>query len=295
MELQMEQIIGIILLMLFFYTIYVLIKSNKDRIKKLDMISNNDPSLKQETRIIKLRETENAELGKFYKHRYLILIIVLLIFALVFYLFVIRTCNYDRWLLFFIVFLIIIAIQYILIKIVYKKQAKRVKKFIINDLQTKYGNINELSIPHKEIVEGRRTEVGNIRNVYLFSYKIEKYNCTLTGYYQEKLVKDKSYSSDNFYHYYYHYVVVGFFLDYVYKIENTELNTLDGINPTVLDLSKTRIMSVNTNKPYLSIKKETVLYGYNANDSHIDTDDVKIFYDKLVKEIEARNNGHITT
>lgn len=287
MDFKLRLVIGIALLFIIFFPLYLILSFRKKQMKQLDKIAENDPSLKQKVRVIKSKNPNKAQLNKFDNYKSLIIIVIMLIIGVIFSFSGIRTFNINKSRILMFVLLIVLIAYLVLVKTKYKKIENNTITSIRNDLERKFGQITILPTHSKEIVEGNKTEEGNIRNVYLFSYNIEKYNCTLTCYYQEKLIKMMSNSDYGSYDY--HYQKIGTFLDYVYDVTNSTLNDLDSINSVISSLSRTRVMSVNLENNHLYIKKETVLYGYNNEDSNIDTDDVKIFYDKLIKGIEVEN------
>lgn len=288
MNFKLRLIIGIFFLFIIFFPLYLILSSKKKQMSQLDKIAEMDSSLKQKVRVMKSKNPNNAQLNKFdnYKSLIIITIIIIMLIIGVFFCFSgIRTLNINKSRIFIFVLLIVLIAYLVLVKTKYKKIENNTIISIQNDLERKFGKITILPTHSKEIIEGNKTEEGNIRNVYLFSCKIEKYNCVLTCYYQEKLIKMMSNSDYSSYDY--HYQKIGIFLDYAYDVTNSNLNNLDSISSVISSLSKTRIMNVKLENNYLFIKKETVLYGYNDEDSNIDTDDVKIFYNELIKGIEV--------
>lgn len=287
MDLLVNLVLGIIVLLFLIFFIYKSTKQEKDIVKKLDEISYNDPSQSQNIRIIKSRSSSRAELGKFDKHQPIIIVIIMLIIGAVCITFALKSNDINKYILVVFLSLSILILYHGLMNIRNKITKKNISKIIKNFLEIKYGHIDILPTPSKEIVKGKKTEEGNIRNVYLFSYKIEKYNCILTGYYQEELVMNYSRGIDN--HYYgYRYKTRGFFLNYAYNIDSIDLNILNELHQIISELEKTRIMNVKAENNYLSIDKETVLFGYNDKDADFDTNDIKEFYDNLIKEIEVK-------
>ena len=287
MDFKLRLIIGILLLFIIFFPLFVILSFRKKQLKQLEKIAEMDPSLKQKVRVIKSKNPNKGQLNRSDNYKSLIIIVIMLIIGVIFCFSGIRTLSINKSRILIFVLLIILIIYLVLTKTKYKKIENNTIMSIHNDLERKFGKITILPTHSKEIVEGDKTEEDNIRNVYLFSYKIEKYNCTLTCYYQEKLIKMMSNSDYDSYNY--HYQRIGIFLDYVYDVTNSTLNDLDSINSVISGLSRTRVMTVNLDNNYLFIKKETVLYGYNNEDSNIDTDDVKIFYDELIKGMEIEN------
>lgn len=284
---SLENVLGVIIFLYLIFLVYKLTKKEKDIVKKLDEISYNDPSQRQNIRIIKSRSSSRAELGKFDKNQPIIIVIIMIIIGAICITYALKSNDMDKYILVVFLSLSILFLYYGLIKIKGKITKKNIKKVIKNYLEIRYGHIDILPTPSKEIVEGKKTEEGNVRNVYLFSYKIEKYNCILTGYYQEELVRNYSPRIDNNF-YGYKYKTRGFFLNYVYDIENIDLNVLNESHRTISELEKARIMNVKAENNCLSIDKETVLFGYNKKDADFDTNDIKVFYDNLIKEIEVK-------
>ena len=282
MDFKLRLIVGIILFLIAFYPFFLIFNTRKKRMKQLDKIVQLDPSLRQKVRIIKSKNPNNARLNKSDNYKSIIIIIIMIIIG-IFFCFNSREVNINEYKMYICIISLVLLAYLMWIRKNDKKNENDIIIGIKNNLERKYGTITLIPTHSKEIVQGNRGKEGNIRNVYLFSYKVEKYNCTVTCYYQEKFIKTLSNSDYHTYDYYYQ--KIGCFLDYVYDIGSSNLNELDDLDLIVSKLSKTRIMSFKLTNNYLFIMKETVLYGYNIGDSDIDTDDVKLFYDELIKRI----------
>jgi len=152
---------------------------------------------------------------------------------------------------------------------------------------SRYGEFQKLPKMPKKIIHGKKTEIGNIRNNYKFSYKILKYKCIKTEYCQEELRRTYNYIDDER-HYSYNYVKLKNIMEYKYNLESLRVkNILESkkIQIIINDLKEIKLIEVNIDGNYLIISKETVLYSPTKDDYERNIADIELFYNKIVKNL----------
>ena len=174
--------------------------------------------------------------------------------------------------------------------LVLKFSKNKIKKIVFNLLTNKYGIIRRLNLPSTKIVEGKKTEVGNVRHKYFFSYEVDKYNCIFSNYYKEKLRIRRSIGREK--RSYYHYQKIANIMEYCYSLKLLGIGNITNdilfqpkVKQAIESLSEIKIINVSIKNEYLIVEKETILNNYNSKDAEIDVKDIELFYNEIVKEI----------
>ena len=279
MERKFEILFGIIVLGIIAYIVYYVHNYKKNIIKRLDKLSNTDQSLNQIVRIEKSKMNKSNEKTIYDKYKSIVLIIMFLISGVYLLSFKKVSANMSEIVMYILLgllftYLVLLGINknYIEKSILFKFK---------NELEKHYGTLKEIETSKSEMVEGKPGKEYSIRNKCLFCYRIENYHCYLMGCHKERLIRMNT-NTDGFGKK--NYIKMGLFLEYIYDINPVDFIGLENLQSVIRELSKTRKMDVKVEKNRLIVTKETVLYGYDENDSIIDSDDVKIFYEELVKK-----------
>ena len=280
----MENIMwGIIIVVAILYSLY----RNHKLKQQYKMEEQEHPELKQMLRVEKSKMDIAEGNTQFYLPIVLKLLFLFIVAILLIYLMTQWKVTYETQTVILFIMFIIYGIIFILIP--QKKKNKQVVDNFYGLLKEKYGSVFKLECPPNQMVEGNEFELGSIRNEYQMVFQIEKYHCLLTNYYQE--VCKKRYDSDNDPQYYYEkrnnlmeyrYDLNQFHIDNFYEL--FKIN--ETIKKNIEKLEATRNMEFSIRDNTLWVTKETVLKYYNENDTHIDIEDVKIFYEMLIKPIQ---------
>ena len=280
----MENIMwGIIIVVAILYSLY----RNHKLKQQYKMEEQEHPELKQMLRVEKSKMDIAEGNTQFYLPIVLKLVFLFIVAILLIYLMTQWKVTYETQTVILFIMFIIYGIIFILIP--QKKKNKQVVDNFYGLLKEKYGSVFKLECPPNQMVEGNEFELGSIRNEYQMVFQIEKYHCLLTNYYQE--VCKKRYDSDNDPQYYYEkrnnlmeyrYDLNQFHIDNFYEL--FKIN--ETIKKNIEKLEATRNMEFSIRDNTLWVTKETVLKYYNENDTHIDIEDVKIFYEMLIKPIQ---------
>ena len=276
----------IIGLFIFGIYIFLVIRNSKKNINKLE---KEHPELKEKIRIAKSKNVFYAEKNKEKNTKILSKAISVIVTMIIF----IIIANMFKLNQRIIMWVLIVGLIFYLksIQTRAKHEEKNLKQYIENLIQTKYGMFKkEMTLPPK-IIYGNKTEVGNIRKVHVFSYKISKYKCILNNSYQEQLVKELEHTSSSSYYTYRYKKIINMF-EYHYNLEALGLKNIsesvlekESVKEVINELSKTKIIRVSIKGKYLLIEKETVLHNYEEQDVDRDISDVGLFYNKIVKTI----------
>lgn len=280
----MENIMwGIIIVVAILYSLY----RNHKLKQQYKMEEQEHPELKQMLRVEKSKMDIAEGNTQFYLLIVLKLLFLFIVAILLIYLMTQWKVTYETQTVILFIMFIIYGIIFILIP--QKKKNKQVVDNFYGLLKEKYGSVFKLECPPNQMVEGNEFELGSIRNEYQMVFQIEKYHCLLTNYYQE--VCKKRYDSDNSYQYYYEkrnnlmeyrYDLSQFHIDHFYELFQTN----EVVKRNIEQLESTINMEFTIRDNMLFVTKETVLKYYNENDTHIDIEDVKIFYEMLIKPIQ---------
>lgn len=280
----MENIMwGIIIVVAILYSLY----RNHKLKQQYKMEEQEHPELKQMLRVEKSKMDIAEGNTQFYLPIVLKLLFLFIVAILLIYLMTQWKVTYETQTVILFIMFIIYGIIFILIP--QKKKNKQVVDNFYGLLKEKYGSVFKLECPPNQMVEGNEFELGSIRNEYQMVFQIEKYHCLLTNYYQE--VCKKRYDSDNSYQYYYEkrnnlmeyrYDLSQFHIDHFYELFQTN----EVVKRNIEQLESTINMEFTIRDNMLFVTKETVLKYYNENDTHIDIEDVKIFYEMLIKPIQ---------
>ena len=280
----MENIMwGIIIVVAILYSLY----RNHKLKQQYKMEEQEHPELKQMLRVEKSKMDIAEGNTQFYLPIVLKLLFLFIVAILLIYLMTQWKVTYETQTVILFIMFIIYGIIFILIP--QKKKNKQVVDNFYGLLKEKYGSVFKLECSPNQMVEGNEFELGSIRNEYQMVFQIEKYHCLLTNYYQE--VCKKRYDSDNDPQYYYEkrnnlmeyrYDLNQFHIDNFYEL--FKIN--ETIKKNIEKLEATRNMEFTIRDNMLFVTKETVLKYYNENDTHIDIEDVKIFYEMLIKPIQ---------
>lgn len=287
-------ILGIILLMILFGPLIYLFHIKNKGIRNLQRLADTNPELKEKVRIIRSRNisTSIKDKKKVLKNFcFIILFITILIITII----LLYKFEVDsRTILYLLLAVLIIFVIYI--KLRDKKNDYNIVKYIETLLIKKYNMIKKEPVHSKEVVYGSKSQEGNIRNTYVFSYKILKFKCLLNNYYQEKLVREVPINDSSSYSYRYQKIRNVF--EYYYNLNalgikkiNKDILLNDNIKQNIQELTKTKIINVDIKNEYLLVQKEVVLFDYSENDADTDTGDVELFYNKIVKLILEENNN----
>lgn len=273
---------------LFIFGIYIFLKIRNIK-KNINKLEKEHPELKEKIRISKSKNVyyieKNKEKNKGKNSKAIFVIVTMIIFIVI--------ANILKLNQRIIVWVLIIGLI-VYLKFIYtraKQEEKNFKQYIENTIQTKYGMFKkEMTAPPK-IIYGNKTEVGNIRKVNVFSYKIFKYKCILNNSYQEQLVKELENTSSSSYYTYRYKKIINMF-EYYYNLEALGLKNIsesileqESVKTVINELSKIKIIRVTIKGKYLLIEKETVLHNYEEQDADRDISDVGLFYNKIVKTI----------
>lgn len=268
------------------FFVYLIKGSNKLRIE-LNKAEEENPEKKEFYRITKSKAFGTAEKND--RTRIIPIIIVLIIIILAAYvMFLAYEHNVDNNIIFYSsTAFACLLLSFLFLKSIIKK--RNYIKYAYRLLSNKYGPVQKQPKIPKKIIYGKKSEVGNIRNNYLFSYKILKYKCILTSFSQEELVKELSSSVEHTY-YRYRYKPLKKIFEYKYNLnvlgaKNISVDILENqnIKDIINELSKIKLFNnITINENYLIIEKETV-FGYTREDLNRDIDDVELFYNKIVK------------
>ena len=274
---------GIIIVVAILYSLY----RNHKLKQQYKMEEQEHPELKQMLRVEKSKMDIAEGNTQFYLLIVLKLLFLFIVAILLIYLMTQWKVTYETQTVILFIMFIIYGIIFILIP--QKKKNKQVVDNFYGLLKEKYGSVFKLECPPNQMVEGNEFELGSIRNEYQMVFQIEKYHCLLTNYYQE--VCKKRYDSDNSYQYYYEkrnnlmeyrYDLSQFHIDHFYELFQTN----EVVKRNIEQLESTINMEFTIRDNMLFVTKETVLKYYNENDTHIDIEDVKIFYEMLIKPIQ---------
>lgn len=274
---------GIIIVVAILYSLY----RNHKLKQQYKMEEQEHPELKQMLRVEKSKMDIAEGNTQFYLPIVLKLLFLFIVAILLIYLMTQWKVTYETQTVILFIMFIIYGIIFILIP--QKKKNKQVVDNFYGLLKEKYGSVFKLECPPNQMVEGNEFELGSIRNEYQMVFQIEKYHCLLTNYYQE--VCKKRYDSDNSYQYYYEkrnnlmeyrYDLSQFHIDHFYELFQTN----EVVKRNIEQLESTINMEFTIRDNMLFVTKETVLKYYNENDTHIDIEDVKIFYEMLIKPIQ---------
>jgi len=287
-------ILGIIMLTVIFGPLIYLFHLKNKGIRNLQKLADTNPELKEKVRIIRSRNVSTSikDKKKVIKNfSSIILFMALLIISII----LLYKFKIDsRTILFLLLAVLIIFIIYL--KLRDKKNDYDIVKYIETLLIKKYNMIKREPVHSKEVVYGDKSQEGNIRNTYVFSYKILKFKCLLNNYYQEKLIREVPINDSTSYSYRYQKIRNVF--EYYYNLNaigikniNKDIILSDNIRQSIQELTKTKIINVDIKNEYLLVQKEVVLFDYSENDADIDTNDVELFYNKIVKLILEENNN----
>ena len=282
----MENIMwGIIIVVAILYSLY----RNHKLKQQYKTEEQEHPELKQMLRVEKSKMDIAEGNTQFYLPIVLKLLFLFIVAILLIYLMTQWKVTYETQTVILFIMFIIYGIIFILIP--QKKKNKQVVDNFYVLLKEKYGSVFKLDCPSNQMVEGNEFELGSIRNTYQMMFQIENYHCLLTNYNQE--IYKKSYDSNNDPQYYYEkrnnlmeyrYDLNQFHIDNFYEL--FKIN--ETIKKNIEKLEATRNMEFTIRDNILFVTKETVLKYYNENDTHIDIEDVKIFYEMLIKPIQDK-------
>lgn len=253
-------------------------------VKKLNLKMEQNPELKEKLEIEKskrnsYRRVTNKSLKIFKESPLLAFLFVILVILLILILFLTATEeSVDTFYLFSMIVLVII-----LVICIRKRDKYTIKSSVFDALIKRYGEVETCEMPEPKIVQGEKSEVGNIRNKYIFSHRVLKFNCLFSNYVEEKLVYRR---------HSYVYIKKRNFVVYNYDLKKLGLTNINdsilsypSVKQVVEDLNKIKIFNISIQNDTLIIEKETILNYYEKKDLVRDIDDVKLFYNKIVKEI----------
>ena len=290
----MHVLIGILGIISMLLPFYLNDRKAKKKINELNNESKMNPKLYEKNEILKSKISSNVKRNKKITSKYFIIFISVLALAIIvtFWLFY----AMDKYKLESDIILSVSLLSFVVVLvpmlIIPRLIENEINSIIFKLLNERYGIINKVKNPLPRIVKGKKSELGNIRLQYNYSYKISRYHCVFSNCYMEELRETSRYTESGRRIVSYHYEKIANIMEYSYNLNDLGINNIDGnilidsdIKQMIEELSEIKIIKVSIKDECLVVEKETVFNNYNSEDAKRDVNDVELFYNKLVKKI----------
>lgn len=280
---NIESILGIILIVIIFLTAIYNDKKNKE----LRQLKENNSNFKEKIEV----QMGGTYSKKGLKNRKLFLLVLILIFIFIALFIYISSSNGIDYKTISNITLIIFVGLIILYFIVIKLKKNNEETFIKNYISTRYDEFEFKKMNKKELISGMSFNIGSIRKNYVSTIKILKYKCILNEYYIEKYTIHPDFD-DGYDHGFYEKISRK--IEYLYDISQYSKELLvsylqrEDIQKIIKELSEIKYIDVEIKDNYLVVTKQTVLKIDDLSIIERDLEDIELFYNKLVKPLNSK-------